>query len=1467
MCGSVSSCKDREEHGVLPVEWAYEKMNLEEMKTRGVNCKELSFNFFSSSEMEVMLSSVGVALTCALCGKLVGQNDESGNAALVQPCGHYFCARCINTCIEKGVEETYGVRRARVVVGIEKEDCASDGARSSECGSACRRGVPTGSGQEEAKESGRLRCFKEGETVQRRRRSLPRRCFQCPICLGPAIKWTLMSPLPLISNLLCTLKAEMPLLCAFLERKAQGKEKIRDEQDLGRENNKGTTENKADFPTERGDRGCARVFSSKNEVRSSTSSSQQALCDTILEDSTSHLSATSRLEKTSPPLRSPRLSSSSSGMSPSMLPSATPLPPTTREVSVLHLASQQNGSASGCSRYPISSLEYSMDLFEVDHDSGAALLSFPTPLPDYASTLPPPLVSMDSSASSKAPPVSSVSSFFSLHAQGYSLSKATDTARIGAFYSSHDDPHRRKRQRSSSGASSSPSAPSSVPHSNFENEKRHEQEESTRHESESSMEEEERERHTRFIGAYRENRVHMLLDQSLSGEKERLLELKTYLGMVLRNCHGNVKQNWHYCGGGDRPPPWVAFRTFSAILVDERSGEASPPTLPHQDGRFTAPCEEGRGREVRGLCHALDGAIIEKSFSSSPLLIQQCLWEREKNKKRYDLVLGNWEPLKLSEQQWTALLGIPLPHGSSLEEGTVDSSGRSYWCWCLPALTPMICTVLIHPREEGPEKNGEEWNHWCLDLSACLKEIGRVPPSAPSSSLLPPFFFPLLHNWRRATDTEECFSHESMGEAEEARRVRAVIPVAWKRNGKVIGLETPQHNAFASLIRHHLGRLSCASSTLLGESLVWSAISSGGAASPPSPPSGSWIPTGAYAFFFLPDTWCREAIALLWWWMAQTNAMETEQKQKEHETRRDKEEEEEEGCVEGGGRSILQDRHPAIVTPQHQRSLWRPGSCQEEPCEKYHDRGKEFPWSSSSKTVQQWRRSCFQFLRQFKEKEKEDTVRLAPLDASPTAPLWSDETSGGKACGTAGFTLSSWQRLVHTAGGVVVEVSYSLWLSLLVYHLTIDIPILDILFDSKGRCRTPMSSGDAAEAEGRTQGRLAALALVQELSVLQGKASVFHPGGGVPVSAIPGEEKKVGKAGGTAGKDATKTWDKTRAEASEETRSTASSCTSFALRFHHCSLSSGVTRTRPYSLFSSSLPESTSEEGMRPLSSSSSSLPCAVGHLLLLHETLTENFMKECKGVMEGTRQRWITSVSPRRKKEEETESSSWWMPPPSIVRTWFSHFLTDIAKSLFLLSLLHPSLSARSPTILHDKGESKAALLSFLTEDLPIRAEARTAAWFLTNLAEGRQEAGVKRTTIPTTSSSFSSTWKDRSIYRPSSRSSISRCTTGTPSQHAPFFKDSEGGKSSTTEEESFVFANVSSILGAPMASREEANRAVIEPFHDDSPEMIRVDESTAACTGATSCEVRRADRVSESQHCIAMYPVFRNFLYEDSP
>lgn len=85
---------------VNEVEWSFSQF-AESQSSQGCSIFLRKHKHFFVSISFEGLARLHVCLTCPICRKLL---DDS--VVAVQPCGHLYCSRCINTVIEKGFEES-----------------------------------------------------------------------------------------------------------------------------------------------------------------------------------------------------------------------------------------------------------------------------------------------------------------------------------------------------------------------------------------------------------------------------------------------------------------------------------------------------------------------------------------------------------------------------------------------------------------------------------------------------------------------------------------------------------------------------------------------------------------------------------------------------------------------------------------------------------------------------------------------------------------------------------------------------------------------------------------------------------------------------------------------------------------------------------------------------------------------------------------------------------------------------------------------------------------------------------------------------------------------------------------------------------------------------------------------------------------------------------------------------------------
>lgn len=1416
---------------------------------RLLSCQESVGDFFSFSEVEDMLYSLSVAVTCAVCERFVGKDEELWEVAVVQSCGHYFCSRCINTIMEKGFEETCGMKRARLALGLVKGE------------------VDVKVGAENGGEGKNLDDDKEvpsklvEEKSKRGKQQRPkRRCFQCPICLGPAMKWTLTSPVPLLSNLVRAIRDEVPELGALLEagntrdegegssrRSRKGKEKVVDAE-------------VSEFDMTKRGSASITVLSSQGDEEGETVSPPKLFCrtpsvNTVKEESPQNYSTivSTPLLSTEP---TPLLSS----------PVAKLSTPTTKGTSLLGSRFHVRQLSTAVPHHP-SSLDCSMNLFELVSGTECPLLSSPPPLPGSPATLSSVTVSCPYCFPSETSPASPSWSFPDSRGEGRFVSEEEATSATSLYHLQKGLQHRSKRHRSISSVRSSQPGDRITHSTSFA-------------EGNPSREEEDLCSSAKDLHSGR--RVLIVLDQSMTGQKI-LLELKTYFHDFLGNFKCEKRTNIKVEQSNCYPLPAC---TSSLILIDERNGAESSSHMYSQQVRNPILYDGGACiPHGSGLHRSFDGFLAQQSFVFDRFIFKHFFRHSKGKQNDCYLVCGNWEALRLSKEQWSSLIFHGQDTPSLGHSRLQHSHGKSYLCWCIPVLTPMVCTPLVHPQNDEQEGNEEEFKSWWSDLCVRLREISGSPsPVFSFPSFFPPFpFVPLQRNWTIA-HAPQIFANKGMEHLDEEETIRTVFPLAWKRNGKVSGIQTPHLNAFASLLRFHLNRVS--------SSLSFPPLADTGMCTPTQPSSssatrfsGAWIEAGGYAFFFLPDTWCRKATILLsWWWW----------KGKQQEMKKG----------ERGGEEVYlppQDQFHEIACFSQCPSS-RCDACDNgQPCEQRCRLPIVKDLSLSSDRIKKSRRSCFQFLRSLKDDLKiRESVTPGRSDSNAGGiHISKSEPSEEVDYSTAGFSHSSWQRLVQAARGAVIEASYRTWVELLVYHLTTDIPILSTLVDPPSGPRAAFGKGAAMEDENRIFLQ-AAFRLEEELGDLHDETDSVPSQPSFPsrsylykVASVaerrPAESSRAEEGTRRAGLD-----DDEDATDGEEGKQSKLASSPFMIQLHHFAPRGTGRKFSTSSPFLSSL--ETGVDGEEDCSAP------RVEHFFLLHQTLTDSFLEDCQlmaksrlegigaasfcvdgqvglplqDVHDGNHLNSISTTSrayewpvtsehgaPGREHEKvvcETDSTSTSLLPTSILRALFSHLLTDIAKSLFLLVLLQFSTSSISSILPAGKKGGAINPTSFFTEELAARAEARTAGWFLTNLAEGRKEAGVKR-------AANSRGLTNRSIYRSPFSPSLSTPMSSTPppSQEEPLARVSG---------ESKEFA---SSLRLPPLKVPQGDTAVLDQISEKAESRMKkkhpyisldvsVEKEVETRGTSASSVMSEKNFTSETQSSADLYPVFRNLLYEDS-
>lgn len=1384
--------------------------------------------FLNSSEVDELFSSIAAALTCVLCEKLVGLEERDSSVAVVQSCGHFFCSSCINTCIEKGFKEKTAMARARTALRLVKEDEENDshGTVNAEV-RFFHPTVPTIGGKK--KEMSPI-------THERKKRQ-PKRCFQCPICFGPAMKWTLTTPVPFISHLSCTLKKEMPSLVACLEKGVHGLSKgckcsrneTTNEVPLSCEND---GVEKCSFALENGESTSVVTPLFSDSMASPTVASLVGSCsfaaNTVVNGTL--VQCPNSVSCAPHPFHAP-----SSVSSPS-LPSSfvSPLPIASHTVQQASLFYGTPKEASPALPHP-SGVECSVDLFGFVPETSDPLLCSPPPL-SWSLPMLAPLIASTDSMTPLHPPPSSPSSLFPTSPKEDPTTRREGKVRSNSISLVTSPEHHRKRPRSTSSVMSfyltSP-LESSSPFCRNPWRKQNERDE--------FVEWRQKEVFVPSSNGAVEQEICILLDPSFE-DPLLLPTLKRCLEGVLKRTDTNgmkkTKEN--------AAPPLTAL-----ILVDERGVDSSASAAPPL-GHVSSPGRGTRRRqEVSHLTRVWEEAAADETCGCSPrFLLKETIWPLEYTRRQY-LVFGKWEQIHIRTEEWFSLRHSPRDDGVS--DRAVNALEESHtWCGCVSALTPMICTTLLSSATQKGVKEEVEWYRCCWRIAT------RVRSFMDSFSL---FLFPLFPLQREGGAVGEVEEHkkEETIDAGEEEWWKMRVPVAWKRNGKVHGIHPDSCNAFAALLRHHLASFTSSPFCVTPLNDVVPAVpSSPLRIVPPLPPSlGAWIQEGRYVFFLLPDAWCHEAIAFWCWWQQEEKIQET------------KESGVDEGRMKGKSVLVVEERagtgSPRDADPSLDgRSIG--GSWEDYP-PLAAKKGE-----SSAEKKKSKRSRCAQFFKEWRDDRKvEEEANNPSSNADATRRAMEEEWSGDPSCRTAGFTHESWHRLVQTASGAVVEVSRTLWVTLLVYLVSDPSRFTTLMEQAWESCAV---AGEGSEEEVKRDGfARATRTLVQELSALQEEVDLLH----VPASPPAAFQKR----------------DHPRDPEREVRRADPHGCGENEIRFgfplgihlHH------FARENRKENHCASLPSLSMEQTMEDAKESS----VREGpHLLLLHQTLSEHFLVECKSMAEESMRRWTTSSvrGSRQEMEELTQDGqegsrrSWTsfagdtmhtvveskskaekyekecgvslsVPPTPTLRQLSSHLLTAAAQSLYLLLFLFQTSIFSSPYHTVVENERKGMPSACSASALSTRADARTAAWFLTNLAEGRQEAGVKR--------SAASSFENTNAYRFPFRCTPSRRRGRGALREGHCLGASAGEKTSPTP-----------ILLSPSLECEtgtvtvQQERIVVTPekkilFSSSmvSPEKGSVHKLSLSSSSNTS----EMDSARDDLPSALLHPIFRDLLYEDSP
>lgn len=956
--------------------------------------------------------------------------------------------------------------------------------------------------------------------------------------------------------------------------------------------------------------------------------------------------------------------------------------------------------------------------------------------------------------------------------------------------------------------------------------------------------------------------MYILLDQSF--EDPVLLP-------TLKQCLEGVWKCTDTNGKDDKKD--LAFRPPAvSILIDERWGEdiSASPSSPLE--RVSTPEEVAWGhqgvphRRTRIMKEA--AAENEKWFSPLRISLKETIWPLACASRQY-LVFGKWELVPIRAEAWCAILSAQGEAFVSEHLRKALEASSTWWCGGVPALTPMICTALVCSGKRKGVREEVEWYRSYWRVFTCL----RAFTDSFSLSLFP--FFPLRWEGEGGDGMREGNKKEAVmnaGEEEEEEWWRRRVPIVWKRNGKVQGIPADSCNAFAALLRHALASFSSSPSCVTQwHNALPAAPSTPLRKGPPSPPSpGAWVQEGGYVFFMLPDVWCQEAIAFWCWWQ-QEKKKEDPHVGTEDESRMTGKSVlgvEEEG-EEAGMPSL---RHTGATL--HTRSIRSPCGSASPSLE--FEKGE----SSAAPKNTSWSR-CFSFFQAWGEDREGGEKAKTP--SSHTSPIRHTLDGAGSRnaswCRTLGFTHPSWYRLVQTAGGAVIEVSHTLWVTLLVY-LTSDPSRVDTRVEEACESCGASTTESSAEEGNHKVFHHAARRLAQELSALVHAASDPLPTPDFSPPAAP--QRRELDDGDEEGQ---------RADPQTCTETEERAGFPLDMHLHHFAPENRTENARPsFSPFSlqKSMGDDEEEEESAMLEGP---------HLLLLHQTLSERFLVECSSLAEESIRRMTTSslrgsgdeVGAHRQevheegskrgrrpvsagdttqtvgecnvKEEEHEKEravALSLPPTSILRSLSTHLLTAGAKCLYLLLWLwDPSIfSSRCHTVAVAK-EKRAISPAWCVDALSTHAEARTAAWFLTNLAEGRHEAGVKRWTTP----SFENPHWHRSPFQwsPSQRhrrgapwetqsvaASAREKASATPITRSPSLEGETGMATVHTERLSATPEKERVGSSFRVSSEEEGIHQFSLPYHSNRNEM---------------------HSAPDDQPSALLHPIFRNLLYEDSP